>query len=150
MKSGHSSDNATQVAFHLDQLEKLLLPSRTTKLCLWTLHQESAGASGTSPLDSASSPLFSMLAKELSVTPGQIAAIQGHRRKIQMLLGQMKESLDLIKQLRVSIETKHATFDQEVGKIQKEATSQQIVQFLLWITRNANKLAEVNISLSVI
>ena len=86
-----------------------------------------------------------MLAKELNVTPGQVTAIQGHRRKIQMLLGQMKESLDLIKQLRVSIETKHVTFDKEVGNIQKEATSQQIVQFLLWITRNANKLADVGL-----
>jgi hypothetical protein len=61
------------VAFHLGQLEKLLVPTQTTKMCLWTLQQDK------SFYECNKSPLFDMLSKVLGITPEQVDAIQKHR-----------------------------------------------------------------------
>jgi hypothetical protein len=62
-----------QLAFHLSQLEKLLLPTQTTKMCLWTLQQDK------SFYESNKSPLFNMLSKELGLTQEQSDNIQARR-----------------------------------------------------------------------
>ena len=51
--------------------------------------------------------------------------------------------MGLIKSVKGAIERKHAVFDTTCGRIMKEATPQQNVKFLLWITRNADQLARV-------
>ena len=51
--------------------------------------------------------------------------------------------MDLIDKLKVAIQEKHVTFDRECGKLEEEVTPTQSVLFLLWITRNAEKLAKV-------
>ena len=62
-----------EIQFHVDQLEKLLLPTRTTKMCLWTLQQDN------NFFVPKSSPLFKMLSKELDLLPEQASQIQNHR-----------------------------------------------------------------------
>ncbi|CAE7689221.1 unnamed protein product, partial [Symbiodinium microadriaticum] len=59
------------VAFHIAQLEKLLLPTQTMKLEIWTMQQdldicESAGQS----------PMLDILSKELELTSEQTTAIK--------------------------------------------------------------------------
>jgi hypothetical protein len=49
----------------------------------------------------------------------------------------------LIKTLKCSIEKKHVLFDRACGSIMQEANPRQNVKFLLWITRNAEKLSKV-------
>ncbi len=66
------------------------------------------------------------------------------RDKIQTLLQQLSESLNVVEDLRTAIRKKHSAFDELLGKIQAEATSPQIVRFLLWITKNAAQLAKVS------
>ena len=62
---------------------------------------------------------------------------------IKMLSSQLQESYLLIQHLGKAIEEKHTTFDTECSKIQSEVSPIQSVKFLLWITRNSEKLAEV-------
>ena len=74
-----------QVAYHLQQLQKLLLPTKTTKMCLWTLQQDkqffqsnndSIGLESKRPKRST---LFDIISKELDITPEQAKKIQEHR-----------------------------------------------------------------------
>jgi hypothetical protein len=60
---------SVQVAFHLNQLEKLLCPTKTTKLSLWALQQDK------SFFQKSKSPLFDILSKELELTPEQTEKI---------------------------------------------------------------------------
>ena len=62
-----------KVAFHLNQLEKLLLPTKTTKMSLWALQQDK------SFFQKAKSPMFDLLSKELELTQEQIEKIQERR-----------------------------------------------------------------------
>ena len=62
-----------------------------------------------------------------------------------MLLGQLKESLDLLKNLKSEIEKKHAVYDLVCGRIREECTAEQNVKFVLWVTKNAAELSKVGI-----
>ena len=105
-------------------------------MCLWTLHQEKS-----SP-EANKSPMFSILAKELEITPEQTDKILERRGKISSLLTQLQESLDLLQALKIHIEKKHACYDQICGRVQSAATPQQVVRFLIWITNNAEALGK--------
>ncbi len=62
-----------QMSFYVHQLKKLLLPTQTTKMCLWTVQQDKAF------YQSNKSPLFSILSNQLNISPEQTAKIQSHR-----------------------------------------------------------------------
>jgi hypothetical protein len=62
-----------EIAFHLQQLEKLIVPTKTTKMCLWTLQQDK------SFYQRHKSPMYDMLAKELEIAPEQTEKIQERR-----------------------------------------------------------------------
>jgi hypothetical protein len=57
----------------LNQLEKLLCPTKTTKLSLWALQQDK------SFFQKSKSPMFNILSKELELTPEQTEKIQERR-----------------------------------------------------------------------
>jgi hypothetical protein len=66
-----------------------------------------------------------------------------YRGKIQDLLLHLKESLELVHELKAAIVAKHTTFDEECGKIADNSTTEQRVKFLLWIKNNEEALAKV-------
>lgn len=125
-----------EVSFHLNQLEKLLCPTKTTKMSLWALQQDK------SFFQTSKSPMFSILSKELELTPEQTEKIQERRHKTTNLLGQLKESLSLISTLKTAIEKKHACYDSICGRVQDAATPKQTVLFLRWIATHAEDLAK--------
>eukprot|EP00598_Pedospumella_elongata_P001199 CAMPEP_0184968304 /NCGR_PEP_ID=MMETSP1098-20130426/1391_1 /TAXON_ID=89044 /ORGANISM="Spumella elongata, Strain CCAP 955/1" /LENGTH=383 /DNA_ID=CAMNT_0027489895 /DNA_START=42 /DNA_END=1193 /DNA_ORIENTATION=+ len=125
-----------EVSFHLNQLEKLLCPTKTTKMSLWALQQDK------SFFQTSKSPMFSILSKELELTPEQTEKIQERRHKTTNLLGQLKESLSLIATLKTAIEKKHACYDSICGRVQDAATPKQTVLFLKWIATHAEDLAK--------
>lgn len=133
----YGSCRQKEIAFHLAQLEKLILPTQITKMILWTLQQDYKF------FEEKSSPIWGILVKELDMTPDQISFLTKQRSEVLQLLLHLKESLNLINQLKVSIKDKHETFDRECGKITTEASANQSVRFILWITNNADKLAKV-------
>lgn len=133
----YGSCRQKEIAYHLAQLEKLILPTRITKMILWTLQQDYKF------FEEKTSPIWGILVKELDMTPDQISFLTKQRSEVLKLLLHLKESLNLIKELKVSIKDKHETFDRECGKITTEASANQTVRFILWITNNADKLAKV-------
>jgi hypothetical protein len=68
-----SQPTLLQVAFHLNQISKLLLPTQTTKMCLWTLQQEN------SFFEAKTSPLYNSLVGDLEISEEQSKRIQEKR-----------------------------------------------------------------------
>lgn len=64
------------------------------------------------------------------------------RDAVVKLLAQLKESLSLLDQLKVSIETKHMCYDGVCGRVQSAGTPKQAVRFLLWLAKNYKMLAK--------
>jgi hypothetical protein len=62
--------------------------------------------------------------------------------RIKYLLGQLKESLDLLQSLKDATEKKHASYDHVCGRVQDASQPRQTVKFLMWITKNADALAK--------
>lgn len=71
--SDYGEYRGREVSFHLDQLEKLVVPTSTTKFCIWTLQQ------GESNSNEAKSSLFSTLSRELEILPEQLNAVRGRK-----------------------------------------------------------------------
>lgn len=118
----YGSCRQKEIAFHLAQLEKLILPTQITKMILWTLQQDYKF------FEEKSSPIWGILVKELEITPDQINFLTKQRSEVLQLLFHLKESLSLINELKVSIKEKHETFDRECGKITTECSANQTVR----------------------
>lgn len=125
-----------EVSFHLNQLEKLILPTQTTKMCLWTLQQDK------NFYQKSKSPMYNILSKELTLSVEQAAKIQDRRDKRTDLLSQLNESLTLIRNLKTTIERKHACYDGICGRIQEAALPKQMVLFLFWLEKNGDIMAK--------
>lgn len=57
----------------MNQLEKLIVPTLTTKMCLWALQQDRGF------FQRSKSPMYDMLSKELEITADQSEKIQERR-----------------------------------------------------------------------
>ena len=67
------------------------------------------------------------------------------RTKAKVLSEQLKEAVELVKELKVAIERKHSAFDTECGKIEAVCNPKQSVLFLMWVTKNVELLSKVRI-----
>ncbi|RYH14528.1 hypothetical protein EON65_33430 [archaeon] len=64
------------------------------------------------------------------------------REKVTVLLGQVRECLELLNKLRHAIARKHESYDAVCGRVQEAASPKQTVQFLMWINKHADTLAK--------
>jgi len=123
-----------EVSFHLENLEKLLLPSATTKLGLFTLNQDKQF------FQSKQSPLWESISKALEITQEQSERIQMSRERIKGVLDQLKESNSLLGLLKTAIEERHQMVDTSCAGLLHIASPKQTVLFLLWLSQNQAKL----------
>ena len=70
----YGKNRREEVGFRLQQLEKLLLPTTTTKMSLWTLDQDQEFFDAT---DNTS--MFSILSNELNISADQVKRIQARK-----------------------------------------------------------------------
>lgn len=96
--------------YHLDYLEKLLVPTQVTKMGLWTLDQEDdfyQDGSATSMSGAAENSIWHILCRECDVTEEQKSRIVSHRGRIRSLCGDLKASLELLSNLRNKVDGKN-------------------------------------------
>lgn len=134
----YGKNRRAEVNFHLQQLEKLLLPTTTTKMCLWTLEQDHDFFDAND-----NSSLFSILSNELNISSDQIKRIQARKQRIRDLSSNLRESLSLLGEVKKLVESKQRNFDRKIGALQAILTPRQVGKFVTWVTRNQNKLAQV-------
>ena len=123
-----------EVAFHLGNIEKLLVPTLVTKMSIWTLQQEQTFYQ---------SPVFDSISKALDMSQEQIERIQQGRQRIKALLVQLQESLSLVGQLRTAIAKRHGHYDAQCGGVAAIATPAQTVKFLLWVSEHSAKISRL-------
>eukprot|EP01029_Cantina_marsupialis_P014559 TRINITY_DN31_c0_g2_i3.p1 TRINITY_DN31_c0_g2~~TRINITY_DN31_c0_g2_i3.p1 ORF type:complete len:625 (+),score=223.06 TRINITY_DN31_c0_g2_i3:586-2460(+) len=117
--------------YHLDQLERLIQPTQTTKMGLLSLFQED---SFYDPEDTTT--LWGMLCKELDITEAQHKKMIGQRPCIADLTSDMEAIIRDMKQIRSKIYTHHSNMYNEFDKLRSLLTPKQVAKFILWVDHN--------------
>ena len=65
-----------EVIYHLQQIHRMMMPTKTTKMYLWTLQQETLHSETSKGKPSS---LFNILSKELEISEEQSKKVQDHR-----------------------------------------------------------------------
>lgn len=139
----YGKERQTAIRYHLDHLEKLLVPTQVTKMGLWSLHQEDefyeegqSAISSTAMSGSVQNSIWHILCEHLKVTDEQKARIKGHRSRIRLLCGELKQSLRLLGDLRGKVDVKNVSLEQEMKELQSILTPKQTAKFILWVSHN--------------
>ncbi|POM73286.1 Hypothetical protein PHPALM_9881 [Phytophthora palmivora] len=127
---GHGRRSA--LSYHLHQIERLLLPTQVTKMCIWALRQDDSFWQDEE--DETSLPVI--LAKELGLTEDQKKKIQQQRGSISLICENLKSALGLLAELKTEVTNKNSTLDMEMDKLQNILTPTQRAKFIVWVTNN--------------
>ncbi|KAE9113022.1 hypothetical protein PF005_g11095 [Phytophthora fragariae] len=127
---GHGRRSA--LSYHLHQIERLLLPTQVTKMCIWALRQDDSFWQDEE--DETSLPVI--LAKELGLTEDQKKKIQQQRGSISLICENLKSALGLLAELKTEVTNKNSTLDMEMEKLQNILTPTQRAKFIVWVTNN--------------
>jgi Spy/CpxP family protein refolding chaperone len=159
----YGRDRRSAMEFHLKNVERLLMPTQTTSFIMNTLKDSGGGNNNNSsnsnnsnnnastagappPRAPASSPenappktskeLFTLLVKKLEVTPAQAAALKDSRFVSQEMDETLKETLTVLKELRVRLAQCGQDLETEFHCIRQILTPSQSAKFLVWVARN--------------
>jgi len=135
MYSDYGNNRKDELAFHLNQLEKLAVPANFTKMSLWTLGQNESFY--TKP---KLNPIAGILRKELDITPVQGRKIISQREKVQRLCTNIKQCLALIAKLKTLCEHKQRIFHDRLSKVQEILSPLQVAKLLVWIDGHSEVL----------
>ncbi|OWZ08227.1 hypothetical protein PHMEG_00019264 [Phytophthora megakarya] len=127
---GHGRRSA--LSYHLHQIERLLLPTQVTKMCIWALRQDDSFWQDEE--DETSLPVI--LAKELGLSEDQKKKIQQQRGSISLICENLKSALGLLADLKTEVTNKNSTLDMEMDKLQNILTPTQRAKFIVWVTNN--------------
>uniref|UniRef100_M4BKZ2 BZIP domain-containing protein n=1 Tax=Hyaloperonospora arabidopsidis (strain Emoy2) TaxID=559515 RepID=M4BKZ2_HYAAE len=121
---GHGRRSA--LSYHLHQIERLLLPTQVTKMCIWALRQDDSFWQDEE--DETSLPVI--LAKELGLSEDQKKKIQQQRGSISLICENLKSALGLLAELKTEVTNKNSTLDMEMDKLQNILTPTQRAKIL--------------------
>ncbi|KAG6950004.1 hypothetical protein JG688_00014373 [Phytophthora aleatoria] len=127
---GHGRRSA--LSYHLHQIERLLLPTQVTKMCIWALRQDDSFWQDEE--DETSLPVI--LAKELGLSEDQKKKIQQQRGSISLICENLKSALGLLAELKTEVTNKNSTLDMEMDKLQNILSPTQRAKFIVWVTNN--------------
>mmetsp|Transcript_7391 Transcript_7391/g.14880 ORF Transcript_7391/g.14880 Transcript_7391/m.14880 type:complete len:441 (-) Transcript_7391:56-1378(-) len=138
MYSDYGIRRLDELTFHLGQLERLVMPTTTTKMGLWTLEQDDKFFENT-----ARGSLAGILSRELQISEAQKLKIVSHREEIKKITANLKRTLDLLVQLKDTVQLKHQLFSERMEKCTRILKPVQVIKLLLWVHKNEVELREV-------
>ncbi|TMW60324.1 hypothetical protein Poli38472_000366 [Pythium oligandrum] len=127
---GHGRRSALD--YHLHQIERLLLPTQVTKMCIWALRQDDSFWHD----DEDDTSLPAILARELGLSEEQKKKIQQQRAPFLAICDNLKTALGLLNELKTQVASKNTTLDMEMDKLQNILTPTQRAKFIVWVTNN--------------
>mmetsp|Transcript_4721 Transcript_4721/g.18880 ORF Transcript_4721/g.18880 Transcript_4721/m.18880 type:complete len:417 (+) Transcript_4721:71-1321(+) len=121
--------------FHMDQLERLLIPTQTTKMSLWTMEQPASFFD-----DPNKNSLGAILKRELGVTSEQRERISSLRARVREAVRDLRAAMSFLRDLRGHINHKHSSFDVRMRELQDILTPTQAAKLILWVRKNRHKV----------
>jgi len=138
MYSDYGNRRLDELTFHLGQLERLVMPTTSTKMGLWTLEQDDKFFENT-----ARGSLAGILARELQISEAQKKKVVGHRGEIKKINSNLRRTLELLIELKDTVAKKHRLFSDRMEKCTRILEPVQVIKLLLWVHKNEGELREV-------
>jgi len=127
---------------HMEQLQRLLLPTQVTKMCMWSLHQEDAFYESTNENSMAGNgSIWSLIMQEIGATEEQKQKIQEHRDDARQMAKDLRFTLRECEDLQRKMERKNQALGEEMKELQKILTPSQLAKFILWVHNNPASMA---------
>ncbi|KAG9399272.1 hypothetical protein AC1031_012229 [Aphanomyces cochlioides] len=131
--SDYGQARRSALSYHLHQLERLLMPTQVTKMCIWALKQDDAFWEDGAEDETS---LLSILTHDLGLTEEQRKTIQSHRGAVVKICENLRLALKLLNELKHDVEAKNITLDTEMDQLQNILTPTQRAKFIVWVTNN--------------
>lgn len=158
----YGRDRRSAMEFHLRNVERLLMPTQTTSFIMNTL-KDSDNSGSAAPAEPPPAPvpatsmevvpsfpeavvsgkhpktskeLFTLLVKKLEVTSVQAAALKDSRFVAQEMDETLKETFNVLKELRGRLAQCGQDLETEFNCIRQILTPSQSAKFLVWVAQN--------------
>jgi hypothetical protein len=131
--SDWSADHEETVDNHMMQIQKLLAPTKVTKLCLWVLSQDE---DFFKPVLSPNESLFHIMTEVVEASLDQAEEFKNYRHNARILTKGLRFSDRECEDLRLRLKRKNRTLAEEMHELQDILTPQQFGKFVLWANRN--------------
>jgi hypothetical protein len=152
----YGQETFSKIEYHLNQVDKLLVPTETTKMALMSLYHEDTSSSDIE----GSSSLWSTLTNVLGMSEEQKASIMEKKIKFHEIWSLIHHSSSLANDLREMMKAKNDALNSEIKKVKGILSPSQvakvfcflfrvciflpylkhlaiILKFVLWVTENA-------------
>mmetsp|Transcript_35469 Transcript_35469/g.56738 ORF Transcript_35469/g.56738 Transcript_35469/m.56738 type:complete len:267 (-) Transcript_35469:2207-3007(-) len=129
---------------HMEQLERLLLPTQVTKMCMWSLHQDDDFYESTSShsIDAGGEgSIWAIVMKEIEASNEQKEKIKGHRMDARLMAKDLRFTTRECDDLKRRMERKNQALGEEMKELQKILTPVQLAKFILWVNNNPASMA---------
>jgi len=127
---------------HMDQLEKLLLPTQVTKMCMWALHQDDDFYESTSEANlGPGRNIWQLIMQEINASEEQREKIKAHRNDARLMAKDLRFTLRECDDLKRRMERKNQALGEEMKELQKILTPMQLAKFILWVNNNPASMA---------
>jgi bZIP transcription factor len=138
----------SSIEFHLERIEKLLMPTQTTSFVMHTIHNGDAIAAagdpataeaGASTTDNPSldpKSLFHHLVQYLRVTPEQANRMKDSRKVAQEMDNCLEQALAVLAELKSRLAQTGDDLEHEFDQVRAILTPTQAAKFLVWVANN--------------
>lgn len=148
--SDYGEDRSDTIHRHMEQLSRLLQPTRLTKMFMWSLHQDdefneesrtgsdlNSGFDTTigHPLESRKST-WSVILDEIKASSDQIKRFDDYKNDTRKMAKDLRFTLREFEDLRRLLDRKNSAFRDELKNLQTILTPKQLAKFILWIHKN--------------
>lgn len=134
--SDYGARRQTAVQYHLDQLERLLKPTQVTRMGMWCLHQDDSFYQENALDPDGGKTMWHFLCNELQVTDEQQRKIKQYRTKVRELSSGLRNTMNLLQELRARAQVKNVALDQAMHDLQSILSPRQSAKFILWVDSN--------------
>jgi hypothetical protein len=128
-----SSDHAESVDNHMVQIQRLLGPTKVTKLCLWALNQDE---DFFKPVLSPQESLFQIMSEAIEATLDQTEEFKNYRHNAKVLTRGLRYTDRECDDLKQRLKRKNRALAEEMHELQDILTPQQLGKFIVWANKN--------------
>lgn len=147
--SDYGKDRADCYQRHMKQLESLLTPSKVSKMCIWSLHQDDDFASSEEQEETLSllrqkglnTNIWSIVCDVIEATEDQKKKIKSHREDAKKVVTDLRFTLRECEDLKDKMEKKNSALSEEMRELRKILTPVQLAKFIIWVNENTTSMA---------
>ena len=131
--SDWSQDHADSVDNHMTQIQRLLAPTKVTKLCLWALNQDDEFFK---PVLSPHESLFQIMTESIEASLDQGEEFKNYRQNAKLLTRGLRFTDRECDDLRERLKRKNRALAEEMHEMQDILTPEQLAKLILWANKN--------------